>query len=302
MPSSPLEKANLIVQKLELMTPADRDRISIENVRRTSEEHAEFHSAFVRAHCYLCDRPLSSFSKTRPCLHWLLKPKGFKKNDIPAVAERFGLFQTQTYLRWVANTEGFAKHINDLAEEGSGGKLVELTIRYRNLEWSFSCAETDFSGHQSSQHAKHPHYHLQMRLDRRPFANFSDFHLPLHEDDIVGIETRRRLPNIVKHKFPHGEGMADVLNDDTVEALVLQGTSAPDEGEASLKLDTIAMADEGTTISGDDLYEIIQEAKAKGVTVTSLMHKLKNAKTRVYVTPGPAVVEQAARTGRKKGA
>ena len=84
--------------------------------------------------------------------------------------------------------------------------------------------------------------------------------------------------------------------------VVLHGASAPDEDDASLKLDTIAMAEDGATISGDDLYEIIQEAKAKGVTVASLMHKLKNAKTRVLVTPGPGVVEQALRTGRKKGA
>jgi len=67
-------------------------------------------------------------------------------------------------------------------------------------------------------------------------------------------------------------------------------------------LDTIVMADEGTTIKGEDLYNIIQEAKAKGVTVSSLMYKLPNVKTEVIVTPGPGVVEQAPRTGRKKGA
>lgn len=302
MPPSPMERAALLAKRLEQLSPEERDRISIENVRRTSDEYRNFREAFSQRHCYLCDHPLTSFSKTRPCLHWYLKPKGFKKNDVPAIAERFGLFQTQTYLRWVANTQAFAKHINDLTEEGTGTKLIELTIRFRNLEWSFSCAESDYLGHETSQHAKHPHYHLQMRLDQRPFANFNDFHLPLHEDDVLSIETKRRLPNIVKHKFPHGEGMADVLNDDTVEALVLNSVSSPSEEQASIKLDTIAMADDGATISGDDLYQIIQEAKAKGVTVASVMHKLKNARTQVYVTPGPGVVEQAPRTGRKKGA
>jgi hypoxanthine-guanine phosphoribosyltransferase len=62
------------------------------------------------------------------------------------------------------------------------------------------------------------------------------------------------------------------------------------------------MAEEGKTISGDDLYEIIQEAKAKNVTVASLMHKLPNTQTRVFVTPGPGVVEQAPRSGRNKDA
>jgi len=299
MASSPFEKADLLVEKLTGMTADERHQISLQNIRSTSEEHGQFSAAFARGDCYICEHPLSSFSKTRPCLHWFLKPKGFKKHDIPAIAEHFGFFQIQTYLRWVANTEAFAKNINDLAEEGTGTKLIELTVRFRNLEWSFSCAESDYRGHQTSQHAKHPHYHFQMRLDQSPFANFSDFHLPLHEDDILSMEAKLRLPEVVKHKFPHGEGMSDVLNEDTVAALVTQGTAAENEEEASLELDTIAMAEEGATISGDDLYEIIQEAKAKGVTVASLMHKLKNAKTRVFVTPGPGVVEQAPRKGRK---
>ena len=301
MPGSPSEKAKLLVEVLQKIPPEERDRISLENVRRTSAEHEQFGTAFANGHCYICNHALSSFSKTRPCLHWFLKPKGFNKNDIPVISECFSLFQTQTYLRWVANTEAFAKNINDLTEEGTGTKLIELTIRFRNIEWSFSCAESDYQGHLTSQHARHPHYHFQMRIDRRPFANFNDFHLPLHEGDILSIEARRRLPEVVKHKFPHGEGMADVLNDDTVEALVMHCSAMQKDDEALLKLETIAIAEEGTTISGEDLYEIIQEAKSKGVTIASLMHKLKNAKTRVFVTPGPGVVEQAPRPGRKKG-
>ena len=56
------------------------------------------------------------------------------------------------------------------------------------------------------------------------------------------------------------------------------------------------------TISGNDLYELIQEAKTKNVTIASLMHKLPNAQSKIIVTPGPGVVEQAPRSGRKKNA
>lgn len=302
MSHTAFDKAAKLVERLEAMPPEERDRVSEENVQRTAAEHVEFLAAFQAGECYICRRPLSSFSKKTPCLHWLLKPKGFKKNDLPELAKHFGFFQIQTYLRWVANTHAFAKNINDLAEEGSGNKLLELTIRYRNIEWAFSCAESDYLGHQTSQHAKYPHYHFQMRIDQRPFINYSDFHAPFTEGDILSIEAKRRLPHLVKHKFPHGEGMSEVLNDDTVEALVTSGVKADDEDDASLHLDTIVIADEGTTIRGEDLYNIIQEAKAKGVTMSSLMHKLPNASTRVIVTPGPGVVEQAPRTGRKKGA
>jgi hypothetical protein len=302
MRTSSLEKARIIAEKFKELPPDEIDRINQANVDSALEQHQEFKSEFARGHCYICGHPITSFSKKRPCLHWFLRPKGLKKNDLVAVAELFGFFRIQTYLRWVANTNSFAKHINDLPDEGSGTKIIELTIRHQNLEWSFSCGESDFQGHQTSQHAKHPHYHLQMYADNRPLIKFSDFHLPFTEEDIIGIETKRQLPGIVKHKFPGGEGMSEVLNDQTLEALVADGRSTDSEDDAALHLDTILIADEGTTISGEDIYKILQEAKAKGVTVASLMHKLpiKNASTQVFVTPGPAVVEQALRTGRKK--
>lgn len=214
----------------------------------------------------------------------------------------FGLFQIQSYLRWVANQAGFAKNINDLEDEGTESKIIEVTIRYENLEWALSCSESDFLGHEASKNANHPHYHFQMRVDRRQFINYNDFHLPLSEMDIINIEVMQIAPRKFKPKFIFGEGIQDVLIDEALEEIV----NAPLEGEstedAPFKLDTIAIAEEGKTISGDDLYQIIQEAKAKGKTVASLMHKLPNAKSRTFVSPGPGVVEQAPRSRRKKDA
>jgi hypothetical protein len=149
--------------------------------RAAEEEYQIFLEHFAKGSCYLCLKPLASFSKKSPCLHWLLNPKGFKKKDFPAIAKRYGYFQIQSFLRWVANRDDFARNINDLPEEGTDGKLFEVTIKYKRLEWAFSCAESDYEGHATSQHAKHQHYHFQMRIDRRPFINYSDFHLPFSE-------------------------------------------------------------------------------------------------------------------------
>lgn len=295
-----LDKAAKLVSHLEAMRPEERDRASEENIRQAEAEHEKFLAAFSIGHCYLCRNPLSSFSKKTPCLHWLLKPKGFKKNDLPAIAQRFGFFQAQTYLRWVANTQGFARHINDLPEEGTGGKLIELTVRYRSLEWSFSCAESDFLGHATSQHSKHPHYHFQMRVEQRPFINFSDFHVPFTEVDIVGLEAKRVAPHLVKHAFPRGEGMAEVINEASLDALV-SARSTPDiESEALVHLSSMVMADEGTQIDGTELANLCREASVRGVPLASLLHKLQNTSTRVIVSPGAGVVEQAPRSGRKK--
>ena len=287
---------------LRTLSPEEIAHGNEANYRNAKDEFQRFNEHFKRGSCYLCEKPLTSFSKKSPCPHWLLKPKGFKKNDLPALAKIYGYYQIQAFLRWVANYEAFAKNINDLTEEGTGNKLFEVTIKHKNLEWAFSCAESDYQGHATSQHAKHQHYHFQMRIDRRPFINYNDFHLPFSEMDVINIEAMREQPEKMMQRFSFGEGMNAVLSDETVEHIVNNTVPAADEDGAPFKIDTIAMAEEGKTISGDDLNEIIQEAKAKGVTIASLIHKLPNARTQVIVSPGSGVVEQAPRTGRKKDA
>lgn len=293
-------KGRQFANYLATLSPEQIAEGNAKSRRSAEDEFSRFNKHFDAGACYLCEKSLTSFSKKLPCPHWLLKPKGFKKNDLPAIADHYGFFQIQAFLRWVANREAFAKNINDLEAEGSGAKLFEVTIRWKNLEWAFSCAESDYQGHATSQHSKHPHYHFQMRLDNRPFINYSDFHLPFSEMDIIEIEAMRASEGRVRRHFSFGEGMNDVLSDETVEHIVASTVPADHEGDGTFKLDSIAMAKEGKTISGDDIYALIQEAKAKGVTVASLMHKLPNARTRVIVTPGPGVVEQAPR-GRRKG-
>ena len=267
---------------------------------RAQEEHRRFKEMYDSGMCYLCNKPLSSFSRKSPCIHWLLKPKGFKKKDIKAVADRYGVFQIQSLLRWYANEDAFAKNINNLIEEGTGTKLIELTIKYKHLEWSFSCAESDYIGHQNSQHSKHPHYHFQMRIDKRPFINFNDFHLPLSEMDVINIEAFRQKPGLIKQRYSFGEGMSEMFDEEVIEQVLNAPPADTCHEDAPFSIDSFAYAEEGKEIKGEDLYKIIQEAKEKGVTVASLLHNLPNADTKVVVSPGPGVVEQAPRNPRKK--
>lgn len=287
---------------LKTLSAEDIARGNAANKRNTETEYQSFLEHFGRGSCYICGRPLISFCKKSPCPHWLLKPKGFKKNDFPSLAKQYGFYQIQSFLRWIANQDGFAKNINDLPEEGTGSKLFEVTIKYKNLEWAFSCAESDYQGHATSQHAKHQHYHFQMRIDIRPFINYSDFHVPFSEMDIIEIEAARSMPGKIKQRFSFGEGMNTILSEETVEHIINATVPGDDAARAPFKLDTIAIAEEGKTIREDDVYAIYQEAKEKGVTVASLIHKLPNARAQVIVSPGPGVVEQAPRTGRKKDA
>jgi hypothetical protein len=138
-------------------------------VRARAEKGAQaFSTAFDAGKCPICKDDLSTYGKANPCLHWLLKPEGFEKRDLLRITERFSMHELELFLRRVANEEAFAKNINDMPMEGSG-KCVELTMKYKNLEWAIACGHGDYDGHQSdSEASRRPHYHFQMRIEGLP--------------------------------------------------------------------------------------------------------------------------------------
>lgn len=274
------------------------DRGNAAQRERVAAEHGEFQNAFKNGQCYLCGGAVDSFSEGKPCAHWLLNPQGFRKRHFPLVTERYGYHQIQNFLRWVANEDGFARNINDMPEEGSG-KMLEVTIRYKALEWSFSCTENDFRGHGTGSHTK-PHYHFQMRDGLRVAIRFNDFHVPFSEYDVVSIIAERENPDKIKRRYLGGEGMNVVMNDAVVEHLLDNATAEGNEALADFKFDTILEADEGTSISGDELQKLIEEAREKKVPLASLLRqgRIPNARATTIVTPGPGVVEMATRSGR----
>ncbi len=286
---------------LAAQTPEEKFKRAEEGYRRSVADHAIFQKAFKTGRCFVCGESLDSFDRAELCVHWLLRPQGCTKSDIAKVLEGYSLFRIQAYLRWVANENGIGININDLSDEGSG-KLIELTIRYKDLEWSFSCGRSDYDGHStSSPLSQQPHYHFQMRVKKQAFLKFRDLHIALAPDDILNIEAMLDPDSPATIRFAGGMGMGDVLNDDMVETLVREGLSAADGSqEAPLRVQTLLIADEGTMISGDDLADLAREAREKGVTLASLIHKLPNASAQMFVEPGPGVVEQAVRTGGRQ--
>lgn len=262
-------------------------------------EHARFKKMFQRGVCFACNNKLTSFHPDKPCVHWYLHPVGFTKKHVPSIAEVVGLFQTQMFMRWVANEEAMGRNINDLRDEGAG-RLVELTIRHRHCEWSLSCGEGDFQGHQGgSAEASVPHYHLQFRFKKQSFVKFNDYHLPLHQEDIDYITYIKANPEAVVG-FAGGQSVGDLFRSVPPDELIRQGRSTHDENEAVLSLNSIVMADPGAMISGDSLADMFERAHALGVPVSSLLSELKGVSTKTIVSPGPGVVAQATRGGRGK--
>jgi hypothetical protein len=132
-----------------------------------------------------------------------------------------------------------------------------------------------------------------MRVDGKPFIRYNDFHLPLSVPDIGFLECMLAHPGKVQRRLAGGAGMNEVLDEAMLERIVTMGrsgTSDDDMESAPFKLDTIVMAPPGKTIAGEDIYNLIQQAKAEDVTLASKMRNLRGASVQTFISPGPGVV------------
>ena len=269
---------------------------------QTERAWRRFMAAFKEGHCSLCDKPLGTFSADAPCLHWLLRPKRFKKKDFPLLYQTFTYFRIEAYIRWVAGADAPLKNINDIKEEHPNDKLIDFTARYRHITWSVSCGRSDFQGHKNSAAGNFPHYHFQMQLERKPFINYSEFHIPFHKDDLYDLELFLNHGDIARQSHSYGVGMGELLDrDDALEFVINSSIPTDDDENAAFELNTLMMAPEGKTLSGKAIYEAIQHAKASGKTIASVMReRFGEASITTTVSPGKGVPEPKTRTPRTR--
>lgn len=268
------------------------------------EEYNCFVESFESGKCIFCEKPLKSFSAESPCLHWLLRPKRFKKKHFPLFFSNFSYFRISSYVRWIASIDVPIKNINDILEEHPGGKLIDFTAKYKHISWSFSCESSDYKGHKTKAFGNFPHYHMQIKLNGNRFICYNDFHIPFHDDDLYDFELLLKHKDFVKHTYGPGLGMQDLMGSKKgLEFIIDHSHPTEDYDNAAFKLQTLVMAKEGETISGDLIAAAIKEAKTKGKTVTSVLRdKLKdtNASMTTIVSPGDSVPKPQQRSGRKK--
>lgn len=290
------EIAQQIAQRLKSLTDEERVALNEGQIAKSDRQHAEFAAAFADGSCSICGERLDAFDEKEPCLHWFLRPTGVKKKHFPAVAQKFGMMSIQSWMRWVANEGGWAKNIADTTDVDH---VVQITARYGDYAWSISCSKTDFAGH-TGQNSSFPHYHVQMSIKDRPFISYSDFHFPIHHDELAILKAM--AASGVKSKFVHGESFDDLMASVEPEWVVnLPVDRNGDRTGAAFKMDTIMIADEGTYMSGDDIYNLFERAKREGVTMASLAHTIPNVSVQTIVSEGPGVVDPAPREGGRGG-
>lgn len=249
--------------------------------------------------CDFCYDSLHDFNPNKPCLHWMLRPKNIKKKDYNKLFYAdLGYFRLSSYLKWLANTLSPIGKINNLLDEKSDSKKIETTIQYKNILWSLSCSNTDFSGHANKRTGKYHHFHLDMRIDNKSFIKFNDFHIPFNQEDMFTFEAIEKAPDKFKYFEYYGSGIQDLFNEISAGELLDNMKATDDYKNAPYRMQTIITAPKGKTISGDELANLYKERQKTGLPIAKLAQKLKAGVTTI-ISPGEGVPKLKKRNPRK---
>ncbi len=281
------------------LTPEEIQEGNREQETENKRLYLEFQEAYSKGCCSLCGMKLDYFSPDETCFHWFLKPSGIKKKYFKEyLSEDIGFFKLESYFRWLAHIEKPFRNINDLKSETTESKLLETTIKYKNIEWSLNYGKSDLEGHKNSKNANFPHFHLQMLVDGLPFIRFNDFHIPFSKEDLFNIELLKEENVLFQNS--QAPGMTDILeNPEMLEKIDEHLTVAENEEDASVHFGTMIKMPEGKTMSGDKIAEIIEESRRTKKTVRHLMKEhFPEANIVSEVTPADGVPEKKKRKKR----
>ncbi len=286
---------------LENLSEEEIERRNLKQIQENNEFFTEFKDAYSKKCCSLCGNKLDYFNRIEACFHWFLLPSGIRKKDFDNYLKNsIGYFNLENYLRWVANMENPVKSVNDLSIEISKSKIKEITIKYKNIEWSLTFGSTDLEGHKDSKNADFPHYHLQMLVDGKPFIKFNDYHIPFSKDDLINFRLMAE-EDLVEFRNYHGEGISIIENSENREKIMEVMKVAENEENALFKTKTIVKRPNGKTISDDIFQKIIAESNETKIPKRSLFLKYyPDAEISTEILPGKGVPEMKKRIPRNK--
>ncbi len=303
------EDIKLAAQSFKNQTRSLSQEESQAHFEQQREQYEKEYSAFIyhyeKDECYLCGKPFKTISKNEPCLHWFLRQCKFKKKDFPKITAKYDFYNISAFLRWVANAEAGIKNINNLKEESSERKLFEITIKWKNIEWTLDCSKNDFEGHKGSK-TDFPHWHFQMRVDGNQFINFNDYHIQFSKDDQLKLVLESDPDSGFLHTFgPGGQGMQEHMDrfsdnpDEFIENAIT--TSEPEDG--AIHMQSIVKGSKGG-ISGDKINETLEMARNTGKTLAHCFRDVladdENVSISIIASPAESVPEIAKRTERKR--
>lgn len=287
---------------LQNISQEEIERKNKEQIKENAEEFKEFKDAYFKNCCSLCGNKLDYFNKTESCFHWFLLPAGIRKKDFDNyLKEAIGYFNIECYFRWIATLENPIKNINDLTSEISESKIKEITIKYKNIEWSLNYGSTDIEGHSGSKNADFPHFHIQMLIDGKPFIKFNDYHIPFTKEDLFNFQLINEANELVEFRNDYGEGISIIEDSEILKEFEKTVKVAESEENALFHSSSIIQRPDGKTMSGEIIEEIIKESKETKVPIRHLFRKyFPDAKIVTKIEPGKGVPEMKKRIPRNK--
>lgn len=293
--------AQALKDKVQSLSDEEYKAYSEKQREQYNLEYSNFIGHYRQGKCCICQKPFKTISQKDPCLHWLLRRCNFRKKDFKEIIERFDFHRISSYLRWIAKAESGVQSINNLKEESSDRKVFEITIRWKNIEWTLDCSKNDFEGHSGSK-TDFPHWHFQMRINGRQFINFNDYHIPFSKDDQLKIVLDND-PDSEFHSFgPAGEGMQEHMNRlaKNPEEFIMNATAASNLEEGSIHMQSIVRG----CIPSTKIDEVQEMAKRTGKTFAHCLREVLAGNNDVSIItilgPADSVPVIAKRTEHKR--
>jgi hypothetical protein len=209
------------------------------------------------------------------------------------------MFQIQCYLRWCANLEKPFANINDLEDEVKHPENFEATIRFENLEWTFSCSNNDLIGHKGTS-SNFSHYHFQMKINNLPFIKFNDFHIPLSEYDLFNFNLFKKHGEKFKHTFGRGSSIKQVLQNVEPEDIINMSVSGDPGAKSTYHFSNIIFPNEGELLDGSVVADLIKKSKKTGLPIAKLVKEIPNINVSTIISPSDDIPEHNLRDGRGK--
>ena len=285
-------------QNVENLPPEELFREHQRAEQETKRQYEAFRSAFKKQICSFCDKALATYSKKNPCLHWLLRPNGVKKNGIRQVVQELGYFRSATYVRWIANQEKFTSRINDLTDEGNTEAFFHWTAVYEHIKWTFWCTQNDRKGHHGTG-SPMPHFHIEIRLNNKIFVKFNDFHIPFTDEDLFQFRCNADEDFPIDYGFgKYGAGMSDTMS--VPPDLILSNTKTTEDVEnATFHIQTKLKPRDGSRIEMDLVVEAMKRSKEHGKPVAHFLREL-GLDPQIKISPADSIVEKVERNNPRK--
>lgn len=169
-----------------------------------AKDYQELCDSLKLKQCSLCGHSLDYCDEDSPCFHVLLNPQIKKKVWNKLFSKPVSFFKLYSYLAWVANSDQPFTNINDMPCDSDGNILFESTIRYKNIEWSFSFKKGDFEGHVGKKAGETSHYHFQMTTDGNVVIRYNKTHIPFTPEDFLKFEMIRQKVAIPDPQYAAG--------------------------------------------------------------------------------------------------